>query len=78
MDVEQVAFVAEGVLEGDRRGGRLYIERERMDTLPAVFPRAQAEHHQAAARGLPVTEVGEVLDQEPPRRVFAQGVSSIS
>ena len=78
MDVEQVAGVAEGVGEGDRRGGRIDAERDAPDPLPAVLARVQAEHHQAALRGLPVAELGEVLDQEAPWRVLAHGVSSIS
>ena len=78
VNVEQVAAVAEGVLEGDGRGRRLDAERERGDPLPAVLAGPEAQHHEAAPRSLLVVEFGEVLDQEPTRTVPAHGVSSIS
>ena len=78
MDVEEMADVAEGVRERDRRGGRIDLEGEGGDLLPAILPRLQAQHHQAALRGLLVAEVGKMLDQEPPRRVSAHGASSTS
>ena len=78
MDIEQMAGVAEGVLERNRRGGRIDLEREGGDPLPVVLSRVQAHHHQAALRRFLVAKVRKVLDLEPPRRVFAHGASSIS
>ena len=78
VDVEQVTGVAEGVLERDRRGGGVDVEGEVGDMLPAIRPRLQAQHHQAALRRFLVTEVREVLDQEPSRCVPAHGVSSLT
>ena len=78
MDVEEVAAVAEGVREGDRRGGRIDVEREGVQRLAVVLARAQAEHHQAALGDLPVLEVGDVLDREATPRSPGHGASAIS
>ena len=78
VDVEEVAAVAEGVREGDRRGGRIDVEREGVQRLAVVLARAQAEHHQAALGGLPVAEVGDVLDREAPLGPSGHGASEIS
>ena len=78
VDVEEVAAVAEGVREGDRRGRRIDVEREGLERLAVVLARAQVEHHQAALGGLPVAEVGNVLDREAPLRPLRHGASTIS
>ena len=78
VDVEEVAAVAEGVREGDRRSVRVNVEREGVERLAVVLARAQAEHHQAALGGLPVAEVGDVLDREAPLSPPGHGASSIS
>ena len=78
VDIEEVAAVPEGVREGDRRGGRVDVEREGVERLAVVLARAQAEHHQAALGRLPVPEVRDVLDCEAPLRPPGHGASSIS
>ena len=76
MHVEQVAAIAEGVLELGGGRERVDIQAEFQHPLAAVVARAQPQQHETALGQLLVAVTGNVLDPVPAP--CHCGLSSIS